>query len=99
MVKENAGTSEKIITFPVVHGDEVTVNLGRAIGAAGIEGCLLTLWAFGHLSEHLAAGSLIEPDFSVQQADCLQNSSHSHGGEFTRQYRLFPRGWNERLSG
>src|SRR5438093_375989 len=49
-----------IIALSVVHCDEVSVDLGDAVGAARVEGRSLALRRLAHLAEHLARAGLVE---------------------------------------
>ena len=99
VVEEDARDREHIVTLPIIHGDPVAVHLGHAIGAARPEGRALPLGNFLHLAKHLAAGSLVEANFLIDDANRFQHSRDAQPGDLARQDRLAPGCRHKRLSG
>ena len=97
MVKENPRTTKKIVAFPVVHRDPVTVDLGHPIGAARVKRGGLALRHLHHLAEHLAAASLIEANLGIDQANRLQHARHAQRRKLAGQHRLVKTGRHKAL--
>src|SRR5680860_1464665 len=80
-VEEDAVGGVQTVGFPVVHADPVGVELGRAVGGAGVEGGGLLLRCLLHLSKHLAGGGLVETGLLLQPQDAygLQEAQGAQG--------------------
>src|SRR5712692_3392531 len=92
MIEQDSGTGEQLITFSIVHGNEVAVHLGHAVRAARVERGCLALRSFPHLAEHLAAARLVKPRTRTSLAKCVENTCNAYGGKFRSQNRLLPAG-------
>ena len=99
MVEQNPRTSEKVVAFPVIYRDPVTVDFGDSIRAARVERGGFRLGHFLHLAKHLTAGCLVKANLGVDQTDRVQNPRDTEGRKFACQHRLFERCGDERLCG
>ncbi len=99
VVEEDARDPENVVAFPVVDRDPMAVDLGHAVGAAGMEGGQLGLGDLLDLAEHLRGGGLVEADARVDGADGLQHARDADGGELGGQHRLVPGGGHEAHGG
>jgi hypothetical protein len=81
MVEQNAVAGVHSVGFAVVDGDPVAVDLGRAVGAARVEGGGFLLRNFPDLTEHFTGGGLVETGFLFQaeNADAFQNAQGTEG--------------------
>ena len=66
VVKQDTVAGIHAIGLPVVDGDPVCVQLGDAIGRAGIERGSLRLWSLNNLPVQLGGGCLIETDVFLE---------------------------------
>lgn len=95
MVEENAGEGEEVVGFAVVDRDEVAVDLGDAVGAAGVEGGGFGLGHFEYLAEHFGGGGLVEAGLGAHHPHGFEQFGDAEGGEFAGQDGLVPGGGDE----
>ena len=69
MVEQDAVRGEDAVGLPIIDGDPVGVELGRGIGAAGIERRRLALRRLPDLAEKLAGRCLVEARVVLQPQD------------------------------
>ena len=69
MVEQYSRTGEQIIALSIVHGEEVSVDLGHTVGTPWIERSFLILGCFADLPEHFTAGSLVKLDLPIDQVN------------------------------
>ena len=73
-----------VVALTIVDRDPVAVDLGHAVGAAGIEGRCFFLGCLDHLAEHLRARRLVEADLVagvvLNVADGLKEPQRANGG-------------------
>ena len=98
-LKRMPDVGAQVVALAVVDGDPVAVDLGHAVGAAGIERRRLALGHFLHLAEHLRRAGLIEAGLGVDEPDGVEQPRHPHGGGLPREDGLVPRRLHERLGG
>src|SRR5437762_6936216 len=67
MIEEDAADGEQPVGLAVVHGNQVAVHLGDAIGGARIEWRRLALRRLPHLAEHLGRARLVDARRWVRQ--------------------------------
>src|SRR5437016_9577552 len=81
MIEQKPVAGGEAVRFAIVYGHPVRVNLGRAIRAAGIKFCCLTLRPFLYQSEHFAAAGLIKSRFRRRLSRCLKNSGRPYASD------------------
>ena len=74
MVEENPAASEDVIAFTVVECDPMSIKLGHAIRATGVERRRFLLGDLLHLAEHFRRTRLVIPDAGVNHPDCFQKA-------------------------
>jgi len=81
VVEQDAVAGVHSVGFAVVDGDPVGVDLGRAVGAARVEGGGFLLRNFPHLAKHFAGGRLVEAGLPLQaqDAEAFQNAQRTEG--------------------
>lgn len=97
VVEEDAGDGEQVVALAVVDGDPVAVDLGDAVGAAGVEGGVLDLGDGLDLAEHLGGAGLVEAGLGADLAQGVQHARDADAGELARQHGLVPGGAHEAL--
>ncbi len=90
VVEEDAARREEAVALAVVDRDPVAVDLGHAVGAAGVEGRGLGLGHLDDLAEHLAGAGLVEADGGVDEANGVQHPGHPQRRRLAGEYRLRP---------
>ena len=99
VVEEDAGEGEEVVAFAVVDGDEVAVNFGDAVGAAGVEGGGLGLGGLDDFAEHFGGGGLVEFGVGGDHAHGFEELGDAEGGEFAGEDGLGPGGGHEAHGG
>ena len=99
VVEEDPRRGVQPVALAVVHRDPVAVDLGHAVGTAGVERRRFALGDLEHLAEHLGRARLVEADLGVDQPDGVEHAGHAQGGRLTREHRLVPAGLHEGLGG
>jgi len=81
VVEQDAVARVHAVRLPVIHRDPVGVELGRPVGAAGVERRFLVLGDLLHLAEQLARGGLVEPRLALHAEDAqgLQDPQGTQG--------------------
>src|SRR5690606_21043048 len=74
----------------VIHCDPVAVQLGYAIGAAGVEGRRLVLALRLNQAEHLAGGGLIEARLGRELPNGLKYMGNAEPVDNAGRHRLIP---------
>ena len=97
MVEQDAARRVQVVRLAVVHRDPVAVELGDAVGGAGVEGRGLGLRDLDDLAEHLRGRRLVEADPRVGDADGVEQARHAQAGHVTREHRLAEAGLHEAL--
>src|SRR5690606_41950179 len=90
MIEQDAAGGVQAKAFPVVHGDPVTIQLGHAIGAAGVEGRRLVLTLRLNQAEHLAGGGLIEARLGRELPNGLKYVGNAEPVDNAGRHRLVP---------
>lgn len=91
VVEQNAAAAENAVAFTVVDGHPVRIQLGHAIGAARVEGCVFDLGNGLHLAEHLGCAGLVEANLWVDDADGFQQVHWAEAGDFCSGHGLLKR--------
>src|ERR1035437_8830912 len=99
MVEEDPACAEDAIGFTVIDGHPVRIQLGHAVGAAGIEGRVLGLRNRLNLAKHFGGGRLIEADLRVDNTDPLQEVHRAKSSDLSCRSRLLERNANKALGG
>src|SRR5262249_28602415 len=99
VVEENARAGEQAVTFAIVQGDVVAVDLGDAVGAARVKRGGLALGRLEDLAEHLAGAGLVETGAGTDLAEGVEEPGDGEGGVFGGEDGLVPGGGDEGLSG
>ncbi|MNT42008.1 hypothetical protein D3C72_1784050 [compost metagenome] len=97
MVEEDARGGEHVVGFAVVHRDPVAVELGDAVGAAGVEGRRFDLGHGLDLAEHLRGAGLVEARLGGHLAHRVEHAGDAQAGELAGQHGLGPGGGDEAL--
>ena len=90
VIEEDPRAGVEAVALPVVDRYEVRVDLGDAVGAAGIEGRQLVLRGFPHFAEHLARRGLVEAGVRARFPHRLEHPRHADPGELRGQRGLVP---------
>jgi len=78
MVEQDPVGAEQAMGLAVLDGHPMGEHLGDRVRAARVERGPFGLRALDDLHEHLAAASLVEPDWPVGVADRLQQPERAH---------------------
>src|SRR5271155_434281 len=92
VIEKDPRAGVELVALPVIDRCPVAVHFGHAVWAAWVERGPLALRDFNDLAEHFRTTGLIEPYGRVQHHDGVQETSHTEGRHFPREYRLCPRG-------
>jgi hypothetical protein len=99
VVEQDPRGGEHVVALAVVDRDPVCVDLGHAVGRAGMERCAFGLGHLHHLAEHLRRAGLVEADVGVDVADRLQHPHRAEGGDVPGEDGLGEAGEDEALRG
>ena len=81
MIEQNAAGPKNVIALAIVDGHPMRIELGHAIGAAGVERCAFNLGNGLHLAKHLGSAGLVEADLRVDQANGFQQVEAANAGD------------------
>ena len=98
VVEEDARRGVQVVALAVVDRDPVAVDLGHAVGAAGVERRRLALGDLDHLAEHLRRAGLVEADLGVDEPDRVEQAGDAQGRGLAGEHRL-ARSWSARRTG
>jgi len=71
MVEENPINRKHAVSLPVIAHHPIGIELGRSIGAAGLQGSVFILRR-RRIPEEFTGGSLIKSDFDAAATDSFQ---------------------------
>ncbi|MNV26334.1 hypothetical protein D3C71_1174530 [compost metagenome] len=91
MVEQNATAAKNTIALAVVDCHPVRIQLGHAIGAAGVKRSVFHLWNRLHLAKHFRGTGLVVTYLRVDDANCLQQVDRTNTGNLCRGDWLFKR--------
>src|SRR5207247_3652469 len=84
VVEADPGRGVHAVALAIVDRDPVRVELGHAVGAAGMERRRLPLRDLGHLAEELARAGLVEADVGVDVPDGVEQARDADTGDLRR---------------
>ena len=90
VVEEDAGACVETEAFAIVDGHPVGVELGDAVGAAGVEGGALALPGLLDEAEHLGGAGLVDAGLGAGDADGFEEVAGAEGGDGTGEEGLLP---------